>query len=275
MRTRRVATSKQCFKEALFLILVDLFFWLKQAAYSFAMSSSTMSVSPASSITRRRKRSNKDRQAEKSQQTQTLILEAALQCLVTRGYAGTTTDWIVKVAGVSRGALTHHFKSRSALINATAKYVTEKRAVEFDQMMSGIEVPAGELPTLAHMQMTISALQHYYHQPSFYALHELLRSARTEKALKKVLAPLEEQLDRRMSDDLLRRFPYWKVIDETREVLMDLVTFSLQGVAVDLVPYLEGERQRHFNDLLASIVMREFTEAYVASGRLAPKRGSK
>jgi hypothetical protein len=65
-------------------------------------------------------------QAEKSQMTRTSILEATLQCLVQVGYAQTTTEKIASQAGISRGAMTHHFKSRAMVFNAVAKYIVEK-----------------------------------------------------------------------------------------------------------------------------------------------------
>ena len=57
-------------------------------------------------------------QAEKSLNTRSQILEAGIECLVEYGYAETKTERIAKGAGVSRGAMTHHFPSRAELFQA-------------------------------------------------------------------------------------------------------------------------------------------------------------
>lgn len=204
------------------------------------------------------------RQAEKSLMTRTSILEATLQCLVNIGYAQTTTEKIAKQAGVSRGAMTHHFKSRAEVFYAAAKYVTEKRAVEYDRQIAGVRVLPGSLPTLQDMRDTMVALQKYYATPSFIALNELLRGARTDADLKRTMVPLEKSLDKKISESMLKRFPYLSAVEDTREMLMDLILSSLQGIALDLAPQLKGNRLQRLLDLLASVAMQEFTNAYNA-----------
>lgn len=205
-------------------------------------------------------------QAEKSQMTRTSILEATLQCLVQVGYAQTTTEKIASQAGISRGAMTHHFKSRAMVFNAVAKYIVEKRAAEYERLIDGIVVAPGTLPSEKHMRETIAVCHRYYVAPSFVALHELLRGARTDPALKRALTALEKSLDQKISDAMLKRFPYLAVVEETREMLMDLIMSSMQGVAVDLAPHLKkGKRLERLLDLLATIAMREFSTAYGAA----------
>lgn len=214
-------------------------------------------------------------QAEKSQMTRTAILDAALQCLVDIGYAQTTTEKIAQQAGLSRGAMTHHFKSRAEVFNAVAKYITEKRAAEYEELIIRINVPEGTLPTLQHMRDTMVVCHQYYASPTFIALHELLRGARTDKALKRAITSLEKSLDQKISDTMLKRFPYLAAVEETREMLMDLIMSSMQGVAVDMAPHLKkGKRLERLLDLLASIAMREFTEAYEVAGKRERTRRS-
>lgn len=219
-------------------------------------------------------------QAEKSQMTRAAILEATVQCLVEIGYAQTTTEKIASQAGVSRGAMTHHFKSRAMVFNAAAKYIIEKRAEEYERLIGGITVAPGTLPTEVHMRETITICHRYYASPTFVALHELLRGARTDKDLKRAMTALEKSLDQKISDAMLKRFPYLSVVEKTREVLMDLIMSSMQGVAVDMAPHLKkGKRLERLLDLLAAVAMREFTEAYAAAetatnGAARPAKGT-
>src|SRR5438105_14788273 len=115
------------------------------------------------------------------------ILEATLQCLVDLGYAQTTTEKIAKQAGVSRGAMTHHFKSREAVFVAAAEYIVDKRAHEYEKVISRVKVPLGSFPTLKNMRDAMSDLHQYYMTPTFIAMHELLNGARTDEVLKNTM----------------------------------------------------------------------------------------
>jgi len=62
------------------------------------------------------------KQSEKSAQTRIKILEATLDSLFDLGYFETTFKTIVDYAGVSRGAVGYHFRSKSEIIIATIEY---------------------------------------------------------------------------------------------------------------------------------------------------------
>ena len=62
-------------------------------------------------------------QAQKSASTRELIIEAAIKCLVELGYARTTTTVIAEKAGLSRGAMLHHFPSKLGIIRAAVSIV--------------------------------------------------------------------------------------------------------------------------------------------------------
>jgi AcrR family transcriptional regulator len=201
-------------------------------------------------------------QAEKSMMTRTAILEATLQCLVDIGYAQTTTEKIVKQAGVSRGAMTHHFKSRAEVFDAAAKYVIERRADEYDRMIGRITVKPGKLPTLQDMRDTMSVLQKYYALPSFLSLNELQRGARTDAGFRRAMMSLERSLDKKISDSMLKHFPFLVDVEETRQVLMDLILSTMHSVAIDILPYLKGSRLQRLLDQLALVATREIEVAH-------------
>ena len=68
-------------------------------------------------------------QAERSETTRKLILDATIRILVRKGAAGLRTGEVVKEAGVSVGAQLHHFPTKRELILAAFDYVNE-RSVE-------------------------------------------------------------------------------------------------------------------------------------------------
>lgn len=55
-------------------------------------------------------------QAERSAKTQRALVDAAIELLMERGWAATTTVAVCERAGCTRGALVHHYPSLSALL---------------------------------------------------------------------------------------------------------------------------------------------------------------
>src|SRR3954451_1882941 len=72
--------------------------------------------------------------AEQSEATRTALVRAARQLFARRGYAAVGTEEIVKRAGVTRGALYHHFSGKDDLFRAVCEEVegelTEKIATQ-------------------------------------------------------------------------------------------------------------------------------------------------
>src|SRR5260370_1353663 len=62
-------------------------------------------------------------QAERTQETRTRILDAAVEVLRKKGYAHFRTADVAKAAGVSRGAQQHHFATKEKLVYATMEHV--------------------------------------------------------------------------------------------------------------------------------------------------------
>ena len=77
-----------------------------------------MTRSRSSSDTRPRRT-----QAERTEETRRKILDAAVGLLGERGYAGLRTAEVAAAAGVSKGAQTHHFPSKDALVVAVVEHV--------------------------------------------------------------------------------------------------------------------------------------------------------
>ena len=97
-----------------------------------------------------RRRPESGLQAQKSAATRKALVEAAIRCVIRYGYASTTTPRVAAEAGLSRGAMLHHFENGPALIRATIAYLHEKRLRAFARSRAAPEMARGSLPvTLA------------------------------------------------------------------------------------------------------------------------------
>lgn len=78
--------------------------------------------------------------------TQSALLKAARRLFAEKGYADTSTPEIVKAAGVTRGALYHHFEDKAALFRGVVRVEYERVAAEIDA--AATQVPGSAIEAL-------------------------------------------------------------------------------------------------------------------------------
>jgi AcrR family transcriptional regulator len=179
----------------------------------------------ASTVTPRH-RSHSSRRAD----SHALILDAAVDLLVERGYGGTTTVAIQERAGVTRGRLLHHFPSRDAVVVAAVQHLADQRIAEMEQWFehSDDQDPGGG----ARVDRAIDQLWNTFRQPYFWAAMELWCAARTDDGLRHELAASERRLGRAIQHVVATMFgpvhSSHPQFDDVRDVLFT----SMRGVAL-------------------------------------------
>jgi AcrR family transcriptional regulator len=124
-------------------------------------------------------------QAERREATRRALLDATFESLAVDGYSATTVTEVARRAGVSVGALQHHFPAKADLVAAALQDVYERRQSEFVQRMSA--VPAN----VDRLDAAVDVLWDLFQGPTFAAWAELWIAARTDPELAAELAPVE------------------------------------------------------------------------------------
>lgn len=187
-------------------------------------------------------------QSLKSAQTRAKLIDAAIRCIVKYGYSSTTTPQVALEAGLSRGAMLHHFENGAALIKAAFVELHEKRLRAFGRTADVDHTDVGALVALYWKQVS---------KPTFIAFHELAMASRTNPELAKILKPLQVEFRERFNAQAVLLFPEWQDQTDRFRLAMALSQTTLEGMAINLLTgaigeemvgpmlaYLEGELRR-------------------------------
>ncbi|QZH74295.1 MAG: TetR/AcrR family transcriptional regulator [Erythrobacter sp.] len=167
-------------------------------------------------------------QALKSAKTRSRLIEATIRCLVKYSYANTTTPKVAEEAGLSRGAMLHHFENGRQLMQATLIELHHKRLRAFRRAVGTLNDDARTL------------LRSYWEQllsPKFVAFQELASAARTDKELAATLEPVRKEFNERWHDLAIELFPQWGRDPKAFRVALALTHNTLEGMALNRLTF--------------------------------------
>jgi len=144
-------------------------------------------------------RPRRRRQEDRSAATRLQLIEATISSLIDRGYARTTTVEICRRAGVTRGALLHHFEDLADVFAATLLHVYERLRASADAR--------DEKPVSG--RALVDGLWAHFSRPEYKAVIELWLAARNEPELRKAIEPailqIRDLADPRLNPRLAKR----------------------------------------------------------------------
>ncbi len=130
-------------------------------------------------------RSPRRTQAERRAETRAALLDATITCLVTHGYAQTTTGRIAELAGVSRGAQIPYFRTRAELVGAAVAHLAEERTRAVHARFAARPVSVDE---------ALDVLWEEHQGTMFNAALELWVASRTDEELRRTLHRIERDV---------------------------------------------------------------------------------
>jgi AcrR family transcriptional regulator len=173
---------------------------------------------------------------ERSVATREALLDAALESLVDRGYAATTTIETARRAGVSRGAQLHHFPTKAQLLGTAVEHLFERRLAEFRVAFASVDPGANRLDA------AVDLLWSMFQGPVFIAWVELWVAARTDPELAVTVVMVERRFTaetRAMFAEMFPREPGDEAV--IHDIGRDLAFAAMSGVALQRL-FAHGER---------------------------------
>ena len=166
-------------------------------------------------------------QAERRTATRSALVRATVDSLVELGYARTTTQEVQSRAGVSRGALTHHFTAKADLVLAAMDHL-------YEEFSESVRKAAAELPDdpAVRIRLGIELIWARFHGPLFVASMELWTAARTDRELRAALLPHERRLGAQLRELSVEVFGEQVARHPASEAVYQVLLTSMRGQAL-------------------------------------------
>ncbi|MFL0276870.1 TetR/AcrR family transcriptional regulator [Mycobacterium sp. SMC-19] len=174
-------------------------------------------------------------QAERSAAMRTRLLDATIECLVSYGYSGTTTPRIAELAGVTRGAQIHHFRSKEDLVVAAVEHLAQQRTQAAIRELGQVR----SIPD--PVKMALDFLWEAHQGPMFIATVELWVAARTDRVLAQHIERVEGVVNGTLVAAIARLMPGRPAQKEIRNVVYTAMD-ALRGILVS--NFVDDDAQR-------------------------------
>ncbi|MGW5452744.1 TetR/AcrR family transcriptional regulator [Nocardia sp. NPDC003979] len=130
-------------------------------------------------------------QNENGVATHQRIVDAALDVLATRGWRNASVAEVAERAGVTRGAVQHHFKDRDGLFTASVQHILETRVQEIEAFQHTVA------PGPDSTRETVHRVVELHQGPTFKAALQLCIAASDDPVLAPRVAAMELEVGAR------------------------------------------------------------------------------
>lgn len=188
-------------------------------------------------------------QAERTADTRDKLIQAAIACLQRTGYSATTISTVAEEAGVSRGAMTHHFPAKTDLMLAVVEAVFVDDARLYNETIAAME-PGEWLVALPETMWSVMS------RPSGVAVMEIMLASRSEPELGVQLRALQTRIDTRAhqwSNERIRAAGFEPHPDA--EAIHELYVAAVRGLALEAT-FMKNTEGVHRSLRVLSGIMR-------------------
>jgi len=196
-------------------------------------------------------------QAQKSAMTRDRILDAAINCFINLGYTHVTTAKVATAAGVSRGAMLHHFPSKTELIQASVEFLHDKLLEDYSERVSAIPAP---LKGKKRRRAGLDAYWEHLTGDLWVVYHELCVASRTDPELKAILENSQQLFEDHVRESNTQMFAEWNGHGERFLLAMDVTKFLMEGMAAGQLMTNRDERVARLMNYLGDRLEEIFEE---------------
>ncbi|MGB9379157.1 MAG: TetR/AcrR family transcriptional regulator [Candidatus Binatus sp.] len=166
-------------------------------------------------------------QDEKTAETRRRLLDAAIECLIERGYSNTTTSEIAERAGLSRGAQLYHFPKKEELLTGAVEHLFD---LMFGEMKEKVSRLTNENDRRA---MAIDLLWETFNGRMASAWIELVVASRTDSHLQASVSAANDRITEFINRSFQELFPRSAGSSAFHELIPHIVCLTLEGMALE------------------------------------------
>lgn len=193
-------------------------------------------------------------QSERTASTRAKVIDAAIVCLHRLGYSLTTTTLVAEEAGVSRGAMIHHFPTKTDLMLAVVQDVFERDAEHYKQSVLNVS-------PLEWMRRVSSTVWEVVSRPAGVAVMEIMLASRSDLELAAKLRTIQTQIDSEAHEWIVERHVAAGVRERPDgEAIHRLVVAAARGLALEELFMHNGADVKKSIDLLSEAMQYFYPE---------------
>ncbi len=195
-------------------------------------------------------------QRRKSGETRIRILEAAIDCLVEKGYSRLSANEVTVRAGISRGAMHHHFPSRLDLVGELIEYLFHQRMHHYlSGYLKAVQKSSDFVATATELHWKSVQTREYG------AIVEIAVAARTDAELDAHYLPAARRFDKVWTDEMIRAFPQWEKHWDALQRASDFTMAAQMGLLIHRPVFRAGKRTNDVRELIGEVVHQIYAGA--------------
>lgn len=174
----------------------------------------------------------------RSRATRQRLLEAAVTCLATKGWEASTVSVIAAEAGISRGAVQHHYPTREDLVLAALRFI-------FDERKATVEATVMPRRTgRARVHAVVALMVEVYGGDLFRAALQVWTVAAADPQLRDAVVPMERAFAREVHEMAVRLLEVDDSDPHSRALIQATLDLS-RGLALANLLTDDTKRRRH------------------------------
>lgn len=185
---------------------------------------------------------------ERSARMRERILAATLDCIHELGFQNASTTEIVNRAGVSRGAMLHHFPSKEILIASAVESLLEAEIADLRKIADAY----------AHKRLDIDDFVDYlwsrFSGRLFMITIDFLSRARTDAKLRAAIIPVSLNFHQSLNDIWSQFFTFKSRSPDQVRVLLNATLCLMRGMGVQTVVRDDTEYYQEIQDCWKSVL---------------------